>query len=746
MLELTLSTVSRGPNKFAPAPKVKPRPGRERINASKGPPAPGSASVSQSKPTGASGHTVPLESISVAPSTVLVSHDAAPPIPALSTQIPLLSATPLSNAPPLPSSTAPLHDNNAASILEKPVSRVSGPSAIIRSLGHAQVFPRDMDEAGEGNFGRLNNRATAPPRIGAVSGASLPVRVPKFVSRDIDDEYDDDYVPKPVLRVLGPPKVGDVRPGRVFVIAVLSKVYEVTLFPQIGVSNPTSVEKQGEPLPVVNAHEDTVEEGSQVRQQGLSSAPPEQIPQTRLRMSMRGDLSGEDNEDRLEESPMDIDLDESTIPQASIGDLIKHKFPKGKLSRIEELRQQQRKEQRRRTGKREGTPSTTRAESPAMFEAVDDEVPDINLSGPRLIMVDGKLQVDQDSLVIRTHVEDEADLEHVDEGMQRHITSASFRTRKRLGRVKWTKEKTDRFYEGLSYFGADFSMICLMFPDLNRGQVKAKYNAEERVNGRRLTAALLKRLPLPKDLIVEMKDLVRQRVAKRKTFADESDEEAIPAMKRSAANTPTLGGDEATATQDREDGNAQHLQHADRRDGDAETQESIDHEGERVAGTLVDSINMDDDGGVPLSVPVSMGPPLRRNTAAVGVRPKVVPRVAARRKRQDLEQAEDAAEPSAPSAQVGEQEGPQGAQPELPMSAVTNVVKLSRQRTVPTIGSATSSAAPRQITKILTPAMRAQAARAAPLRNFPEGDATEELVQQDNTLVGTDDFEGENGG
>ncbi|KNC97742.1 transcription factor TFIIIB subunit BDP1 [Spizellomyces punctatus DAOM BR117] len=717
MVELTLSTVSRGPNKFAPAPKVRPRPGRERINAPKSTPAPGSASASQSKPTGASGDPVSVESVSVAPSAVLVSHEATPPIPALSTQIPLLSATPLSNTSPLPSSTAPLHDNNDVSFLEKPVSRAPGPSVITRSLGHAQMFPRDMDEAGEGNFSRLNNRPTAPPRIGAVSGASLPVRVPKFVSRDIDDEFDDDYVPKSVLRVLGPPK--------------------------IGVSNPTSVEKQGGALPVVSAHEDTVEE-SHVRQQGLSDALPEQIPRIGLRRSMRGDLSGEGNEDRLEESPMDIDLDESTIPQASIGDLIKHKFPKGKLSRIEELRQQQRKEQRRRAGKREGTPSTTRAESPAMFEAVDDEVPDINLSGPRLIMVDGKLQVDQDSLVIRTHVEDEADLEHVDEGMQRHITSASFRTRKRLGRVKWTKERTDRFYEGLSYFGADFSMICLMFPDLNRGQVKAKYNAEERVNGRRLTAALLKRLPLPKDLVVEMKDLVRQRVAKRKTLADESDEEAIPAMKRSAANTPTLDGDEAAATQDREDGNSQQLQHADRRDGDAETQESINHEGERGAGTLLGSITMDDDGGVPLSVPVSMGPPIRRNMAAVGVRPKVVPRAAARRKKQDIEQAGDAAESSVPSAQVGEQEGPQGAQPELPM-AVTNVVKLSRQRTVPTIGSAASSAASRQTTKILTPAMRAQAARTAALRNLPEGDATEELVQQDDTLAGSDDFERENG-
>lgn len=69
-------------------------------------------------------------------------------------------------------------------------------------------------------------------------------------------------------------------------------------------------------------------------------------------------------------------------------------------------------------------------------------------SGPRLRIVDGKVQVDEESLFV--HQGDSslnaANMEVVDESTGRHITNASFR-RNPIVRFKWSADTTAMFYK-----------------------------------------------------------------------------------------------------------------------------------------------------------------------------------------------------------------------------------------------------------------------------------------------------------
>jgi hypothetical protein len=87
----------------------------------------------------------------------------------------------------------------------------------------------------------------------------------------------------------------------------------------------------------------------------------------------------------------------------------------------------------------------------------------------------------------------EGDLQRIEEGQLRYISAASFRSRPMSGRIKWNEPMTQRFYEGLSYFGTDFGLISLLFPGLTRHQIKLKFNAEERARGAQVNEALMHR-------------------------------------------------------------------------------------------------------------------------------------------------------------------------------------------------------------------------------------------------------------
>jgi len=108
--------------------------------------------------------------------------------------------------------------------------------------------------------------------------------------------------------------------------------------------------------------------------------------------------------------------------------------------------------------------------------------------GPELQIIDGKIVVNTESLVLREqHVDDHSDYTFVDSGD--HVTtSSSFAKRSRPDR--WSVEETRRFYRALRKCGADFTLIQRMFPDRSRRQIKNKFRREER-NHRELVDKVL---------------------------------------------------------------------------------------------------------------------------------------------------------------------------------------------------------------------------------------------------------------
>lgn len=67
----------------------------------------------------------------------------------------------------------------------------------------------------------------------------------------------------------------------------------------------------------------------------------------------------------------------------------------------------------------------------------------------------------------------------------------SFMDKSKTTKVRWSKEETELFYQGIREFGSDFLMIQkLHFPGRTRHQIKLKYKKEERENPETLHAAL----------------------------------------------------------------------------------------------------------------------------------------------------------------------------------------------------------------------------------------------------------------
>ncbi|XP_001357336.2 transcription factor TFIIIB component B'' homolog [Drosophila pseudoobscura] len=85
----------------------------------------------------------------------------------------------------------------------------------------------------------------------------------------------------------------------------------------------------------------------------------------------------------------------------------------------------------------------------------------------------------------------------------------------------WSAEETVRFYRSLQIIGTDFSLMCQMFPQRTRRDLKLKYKREERTNSQLINKALL----YPKAFnIQELKDQLEQedrdRVEKERQWHD----------------------------------------------------------------------------------------------------------------------------------------------------------------------------------------------------------------------------------
>ena len=169
-------------------------------------------------------------------------------------------------------------------------------------------------------------------------------------------------------------------------------------------------------------------------------------------------------------------------------DLIKQKFPDGRLSAREISRREELKSRKSSSAKKDKEvkiDSPKRAQKPRTAQ---------------LITVNGEIVVDKDSLNIQGEsvIEDQDEVE--EDAAGRYITSASFRPKMKLVTPKWHPAMTDRFFLGMSYFGTNFKMISYMFPGLLQKHIKAKFKLEEKRNPLRITEALMARKKAPEDL------------------------------------------------------------------------------------------------------------------------------------------------------------------------------------------------------------------------------------------------------
>ena len=122
---------------------------------------------------------------------------------------------------------------------------------------------------------------------------------------------------------------------------------------------------------------------------------------------------------------------------------------------------------------------------------------------PTTKVVEGRIVQIEDAHIIDRHdLQNNPNLAYnenatatVEDDLTKRINSATFSKRKSPS--KWTFEMTQLFYNGLRYFGMDFQMLTLLFPDKSRHQLKLKFNKEQRADVRLIDQILKERAPIP---------------------------------------------------------------------------------------------------------------------------------------------------------------------------------------------------------------------------------------------------------
>ncbi|KAG9327089.1 hypothetical protein KVV02_008719 [Mortierella alpina] len=164
---------------------------------------------------------------------------------------------------------------------------------------------------------------------------------------------------------------------------------------------------------------------------------------------------------------------------------------------------------------------------------------------PQLRVVDGRIELDEDSLVVDhavvDAVEDQGPMEYVEEStLTKFVNSSSYSTKPKS--EKWSEEDTDRFYEAISQWGTDFGIIFQLFPGKSRIGVRNKFKREDRINHQRIEEALNRRAGM---------DLKEYSEVTNKTYP-EVDEAAI--FKKQPEDEEDLLPDLSFADEYRDDG------------------------------------------------------------------------------------------------------------------------------------------------------------------------------------------------
>lgn len=125
-----------------------------------------------------------------------------------------------------------------------------------------------------------------------------------------------------------------------------------------------------------------------------------------------------------------------------------------------------------------------------------------SVSAPQVkIGLDGRLVIDESSLVMHASTAAENIWETVEEGRNAtKITSMSFRKQIYAKTVIWSPKETDMFYEILRCTGPDFGLMHEFLPTRTRNELKQKYNREEKINWARINSTLSKPCTLDQSL------------------------------------------------------------------------------------------------------------------------------------------------------------------------------------------------------------------------------------------------------
>uniref|UniRef100_A0A0K3CBH1 BY PROTMAP: gi/342321017/gb/EGU12955.1/ Proteophosphoglycan ppg4 [Rhodotorula glutinis ATCC 204091] n=2 Tax=Rhodotorula toruloides TaxID=5286 RepID=A0A0K3CBH1_RHOTO len=124
---------------------------------------------------------------------------------------------------------------------------------------------------------------------------------------------------------------------------------------------------------------------------------------------------------------------------------------------------------------------------------------------PQMRIIDGQLVLDEQSLQIDRGGgdQDQGPREVIEESARdRFVNSSTYSKRKQGGR--WSKEETELFYDAISQFYTNFEMISLLFPHRTRHEIRRKFNREDRLNPKLVTAALERRKRINMEAIAEI--------------------------------------------------------------------------------------------------------------------------------------------------------------------------------------------------------------------------------------------------
>ncbi|KAK6458905.1 uncharacterized protein RJT20DRAFT_124019 [Scheffersomyces xylosifermentans] len=216
----------------------------------------------------------------------------------------------------------------------------------------------------------------------------------------------------------------------------------------------------------------------------------------------------------------DVEFDVSKITMA---DLCKPSLPVGKVSsNFEKVRAAEeliksRREQRsqdRQTAREEKVsldvvearrekenPTETGKKVQNLLEGDDEPVSSLGLQ--LNLTSEGVIQLDTDSTVVSRHLrtDNSGMVREEDNPFMHPITSSTYSKRRHTDR--WTADELRQFYQALSTFGTDFSLIAQLFPYRTRKQIKMKFNLEEKKFPEIVEMALRRKLPADFDQYCE---------------------------------------------------------------------------------------------------------------------------------------------------------------------------------------------------------------------------------------------------